>query len=164
MRIPQLTQSARKYSLAFALILLLAAAGFAAPVLWSPDKTYRNDAYHFSVRIPKTYAVSEMSGNSGTYDYIAFSGATSSIQSFLSPWPDEKSVLTEDAAAAEYPENADLPDSAPFNVAPGVVGLALNGPNFTEIWFAYKETLYQFKLIDGSSSDFLRIMRTIKLY
>src|SRR6266699_1108201 len=67
-----LTGSARKYAVGVTLILLLlAVAGFAANL--SPAKTYRNNVYHFTVRIPKAYTVSEFPENSGIYYDVVFS-------------------------------------------------------------------------------------------
>src|SRR5262245_18384111 len=68
--IPSLTQQARKYVVA--IISPLAIAGFAARAWLTPDKTYRNDIYHFSIRIPKTYTTSETPTESGAYEIIDF--------------------------------------------------------------------------------------------
>ncbi len=170
MNIPHLTHAARKYAIGVTLILvLLAVAGFVAHLSLGSDRTYRNEAYHFSVRIPKTHTVSESSENSGIYYNIVFSHATDTVQLFLSPWPDSGSIITKESLIDQYPQHPGIEYAEAFNVAPGVVGLAMrNNPAdpaaFSDIWFAYKGSLYQFESFGESSKELLPIVRTIELY
>ncbi len=170
MNIPHLTQAARKYVIAFALILLLLAiAGFIAHLSLGSDKTYRNDTYHFSVPIPKAYTVSEFPENSGIYYNVVFAHATDEVQLFLSPWPDNGSVLSKESLIDQYPQYPGMEDAESFNVAPGVIGLAMhNDPAdpaaFSDVWFAYKGNLYQFESFRGGIKELLPIVRTIELY
>ncbi len=134
-----LTGSSRKYAIALALfLLLLAVAGFVAHLSLGSDRTYRNEAYHFSVRIPKVYTVSEFPENSGVFYNIVFSHTTDTVQLFLSPWPDTGSVLSKESLPDLYPQYPDMEDAEAFNVAPGVIGLAMHNdpanPAFSDIW------------------------------
>ncbi len=159
-----LTGSARKYVIAFALILsLLTVAGFAAHLSFGSDRTYRNDTYHFSVGIPKTYTVSEFPSG---YFYVNFSHAADSVQLTLTPWPDNGSMLTTESVVDQYPYAA---GAEPFTVAPGVIGLAMhNNPvdpaAISDVWFAYKSNLYQFYSFGRGSEELLPMMHTIELY
>ncbi len=167
MNIPHLTQSARKYIIAFVLIVLLfAVAGFVAHLSLSSDKTYTNDTYHFSVRIPRTYTSSKTTPQSGVYQTINFSHGAGSVQLTLSPWPDSGSVLTKESVIDQYPYVA---NAETFTVAPGVIGLAMHNnladpAAISEIWFAYKGNLYQFNSFGGGIRELLPIVRTIALY
>ncbi len=167
MNIPNFTQAARKYAIALALILvLLAVAEFAAHLSSACARTYRNDAFHFSVRIPRTYTSSEVAPESDIYRKIVFSHGADAVQLTLSSWPDNGSVLTKESVIDQYPyvANADA-----LTVAPGVIGLAMhNNPAdpaaISEIWFAYKGNLYQFNSFGGGIRELLPIVRTIALY
>ncbi len=118
MNIPNFTQAARKYAIALALILvLLAVAEFAAHLSSASAQTYRNDAFHFSVRIPKAYIVFESSENSGIYYNVIFSHATDTVQLFLSPWPDSGSIINKEGLIDQYPQHPGIEDAELFNVA-----------------------------------------------
>jgi hypothetical protein len=167
MNIPHLTQAARKYAIGVTLILLaLVVAGFAAHLSLGSDKTYRSDAYHFSVRIPKTYTVSDIAPQSGVYRIIDFSQGSDTVQLTLSTWPDNGSVLTTESVIDQYPYAA---SAEPFAVAPGVIGLAMhNDPvdpaAISGIWFAYKGNLYQFSSFENGIEELLPIVHTLELH
>jgi hypothetical protein len=169
MNIPRLTEPARKYVIALVLIvLLLAIGGFAAYLSSTPEKTYRNDTYHFSVRIPKTYAISESSPKSGSNYTVDFLHAADTVQLTLSSWQDSSSVLTKESAMDQF-HNPNLEGAQIFTIAPGVVGLAMfnnrKDPDaISDIWFAYKNNLYQFSSFESGVEDLLPVVRTIELY
>ena len=168
MNIPNFTQAARKYAIALALILvLLAVAEFAAHLSSASAQTYRNDAFHFSVRIPRTYTSSENTYDSGLYRIIYFShGADDVVQLILSPWSDSGSVLTKESVIEQYPY---VGNAEALTIAHGVIGLVVhNDPvdpaAISGIWFAYKGNLYQFDLIGSGTSELLPIVRTLELH
>ena len=168
MNIPHLTHAARKYAIVVTLILLLlAVAEFTAHFSSASAQTYRNDAYHFSVRVPRTYTSSENTYNSGLYRIIYFSHGTDDVvQLTLSPWSDSGSVLTKESVIEQYPY---VGNAEALTIAHGVIGLLVhNDPvdpaAISGIWFAYKGNLYQFSSLGSGIEELLPVVRTIALY
>ena len=160
----------------FSLIVLAALA----LVIWlsarptnALPQTYRNSTYGFSLRLPADYSITEVpSANppaqNGPADIIEFADRNGSIQLTISPASYASSVLTIQSLLPSYPYLSAV-TSAPFPIAPGETGLALNDdpahPNqISDVWFGKNGYLYQLTAFGDGYNVLLPIAHSLTLF
>jgi hypothetical protein len=110
---------------------------------------YTNSIYGFSLDTPEGFTVGELpKDENGAQTILIQNTAGEGIQIFITPFPDDRRVLTEADIRADIPDmqirNVENVEIGPDHL--GVAFLSDNeafGGDSREVWFVYRGNLYQ---------------------
>lgn len=128
------------------------AAPAEAPYTVPPlTKSYSNDSYNFSLKMPESFDATKFGGDQGGTTIVLQDKENNGIQIVVTPFDEDTGggyLLTEERIKQDVPDLR-MSEAQPLEVGSNYTGLAFKSDNAAfggasrEVWFVFRGNLYQ---------------------